>query len=59
MIMPQAIITIGVDPAIEFSPITLAWHGITIAIGIVVGGMVARHERAARDLRLSRWRGWL
>ncbi len=48
--MPVGIITIGLDPTIELGPITLAWHGITIAIGIVVGGMVARHEARRRQL---------
>ncbi len=27
-----AVITIGIDPTIEFGPVTLAWHGITIAL---------------------------
>ncbi len=45
-----AVITIGMDPTIELGPITLAWHGITIAIGIVVGSLVARHEARRRGL---------
>jgi hypothetical protein len=53
--MPPAIITIGVDPTIELGPITLAWHGITIAPESSSGAW----SRAAGDLRLSRWRGWL
>ena len=36
-----ASITIGIDPTIELGPITLAWHGLTIAIGIAIGGIVA------------------
>src|SRR6266540_2913366 len=34
--MPGALstITIGIDPTIEIGPLTLAWHGITIALGI-------------------------
>ncbi len=36
---------------IELGPITLAWHGITIAVGIIVGGVVA--ARHARELRLD------
>jgi hypothetical protein len=33
----SGVITIIFDPTIEVGPITLAWDGITIAIGIVVG----------------------
>lgn len=44
------VITIGMDPTIELGPITLAWHGITIAIGIVVGAAIARHETRRRGL---------
>jgi phosphatidylglycerol:prolipoprotein diacylglycerol transferase len=44
--MRLGVITIGIDPTIELGPITLAWHGITIALGIVIGGLVV-----ARDLR--------
>ncbi|MDQ3092636.1 MAG: prolipoprotein diacylglyceryl transferase [Actinomycetota bacterium] len=36
-----AIITIGIDPTIELGPVTLAWHGITIALGIMIGGVAA------------------
>ena len=44
-----AVITIGLDPNIHLGPVTLAWHGLTIAIGIVLGGVIAarlvrRHE---------------
>ena len=45
-----AVITIGMDPTIELGPLTLAWHGMTIAIGIVVGAVVARHETRRRGL---------
>ena len=34
-------ITIGIDPEIHLGPLTIAWHGLTIAIGIVVGGLIA------------------
>jgi phosphatidylglycerol---prolipoprotein diacylglyceryl transferase len=43
-------ITIGIDPTIEIGPVTLAWHGITIALGILIGGVVARGEARRRDL---------
>jgi phosphatidylglycerol---prolipoprotein diacylglyceryl transferase len=43
-------ITIGIDPTIHIGPVTLAWHGITIAIGILVGGIVAAFEARRRGL---------
>ncbi len=36
--MMLAAITIDLDPSIHLGPITLAWHGLTIAIGILVAG---------------------
>ena len=43
-------ITIGIDPTIELGPLTLAWHGITIAVGILIGGLVAGREARRRGL---------
>jgi len=37
----DAVITVGIDPDIHLGPITLAWHGITIALGILLGAVVA------------------
>ena len=51
-----SVIEIGIDPTIELGPITLAWHGITIAVGIVIGALAtARHarERGLDTERLS------
>ena len=48
--MQQATITVGIDPTIELGPVTLAWHGLTIAIGILVGGLVAAREARRRGL---------
>lgn len=50
--MPDALstITVGIDPTIDIGPVTLAWHGITIAIGILVGGIVAGFEARRRGL---------
>jgi phosphatidylglycerol:prolipoprotein diacylglycerol transferase len=45
-----ATITIGIDPTIELGPVTLAWHGLTIAIGILVGGLVAARDARRRGL---------
>lgn len=50
MISALSTITIGIDPTIELGPVTLAWHGITIALGILVGGLVAAREARRRGL---------
>ena len=36
-----AVITIGLDPELHLGPVTVAWHGLTIAIGVLVGGVIA------------------
>jgi phosphatidylglycerol:prolipoprotein diacylglycerol transferase len=46
----SAVITVGIDPMIHLGPVTLAWHGLTIAIGILIGGLMARAEMRARGL---------
>ncbi len=38
---PFAIITIRLAPEIHLGPVTLAWHGLTIALGILLGGLYA------------------
>ncbi len=45
-----AVITVGIDPTIEVGPVTVAWHGLTIAIGILVGGLAAGREARSRGL---------
>ena len=45
-----AYITIGIDPKIHLGPLTLAWHGLTIAIGILLGALLAGREARARGL---------
>ncbi len=45
-----AAITIGLDPTIEIGPLTLAWHGVTIALGILIGGLAAAAEARRRGL---------
>jgi phosphatidylglycerol:prolipoprotein diacylglycerol transferase len=45
-----AFITIGIDPTIELGPVTLAWHGLMIAVGIVVGGLVVALDAHRRGL---------
>jgi phosphatidylglycerol:prolipoprotein diacylglycerol transferase len=46
-----SVITIGIDPTIEVGPLTLAWHGITIAFAILIGGLAAGGEARRRGLR--------
>jgi phosphatidylglycerol:prolipoprotein diacylglycerol transferase len=43
-------ITIGIDPMIHVGPVTLAWHGITIALGILIGGLAAGYYARERGL---------
>jgi phosphatidylglycerol:prolipoprotein diacylglycerol transferase len=45
-----SVITIGVDPTIELGPLTLAWHGMTIGLGILVGALAAGVEARRRGL---------
>jgi phosphatidylglycerol:prolipoprotein diacylglycerol transferase len=45
-----ATITIGIDPLIRLGPVTIAWHGLTIALGVLVGGLVASREARRRSL---------
>ncbi|MDQ3631143.1 MAG: prolipoprotein diacylglyceryl transferase [Actinomycetota bacterium] len=45
-----AVITIGIPPEIHLGPLTLAWHGITIAVGILLGGLAASRWLRARGM---------
>lgn len=47
-------ITIGIDPTIELGPVTIAWHGLTIAIGIVIGGIAVAYDARRRGLEPDR-----
>jgi phosphatidylglycerol:prolipoprotein diacylglycerol transferase len=49
-----SVISIGIDPTIELGPITLAWHGLTIAVGILVGGLAAAYDARRRGLEPER-----
>lgn len=49
--MTPAVITIGIDPYIHLGPVRLAWHGLTIAIGVLAGGLLA--ARWLRERRLD------
>ncbi len=45
-----SVITVGIDPTVEVGPLTIAWHGTTIALGILIGGVVAGSEARNRGL---------
>jgi phosphatidylglycerol:prolipoprotein diacylglycerol transferase len=49
--MSLSVITIRLAPVIHLGPLTIAWHGLTIAIGIVIGALLA--GRLARSWGLS------
>lgn len=46
----MAVITINIAPEIQLGPLTLAWHGLTIALGIFIGALVAARWLRERDL---------
>jgi phosphatidylglycerol:prolipoprotein diacylglycerol transferase len=48
-----AVITIGIDPEIHLGPLTLSWHGLTIAIGILVGGLAAARYLREREMEVD------
>ena len=49
--MSVGTITINIDPFIHLGPLTIAWHGLTIAVGVLFGGLVV--GRAAREQELD------
>ena len=48
--MSFSVLTVGIDPMVNLGPVTVAWHGLTIAIGVLVGGLVAGREARVREL---------
>jgi phosphatidylglycerol:prolipoprotein diacylglycerol transferase len=44
-------ITIGFDAEFNLGPLTIAWHGLTIAVGLFVGGLAA--FRYSREIDLE------
>jgi phosphatidylglycerol---prolipoprotein diacylglyceryl transferase len=49
-----ATIIINVDPTIDIGPISLPWHGLTTALGIVIAAFLAYHVAGERGLRRER-----
>lgn len=45
-----SVITIGIDPDIHLGPVTVAWHSLTVVLGIVLGGVIAARWAARRGL---------
>ncbi|MGH2746048.1 MAG: prolipoprotein diacylglyceryl transferase [Thermoleophilaceae bacterium] len=50
MTVAPGVITIGIDPTIEIGPVTIAWHGLTIAVGILIGSLAAAYDARRRGL---------
>ena len=48
--LPNAVITINIDPELQLGPLTLAWHGLTIALGIGIGAFLAARWLRERDM---------
>jgi len=44
------VITINIAPEFHLGPLTVAWHGITIALGILIGAAAASRWLRERDL---------
>ena len=45
-----AVITIDLAPTFDIGPLTVAWHGLTIAIGVLVGALLAGRTLKKRGL---------
>jgi phosphatidylglycerol---prolipoprotein diacylglyceryl transferase len=45
-----SVITIDIPPTFHVGPLTFAWHGITIAVGIAIGGLAAVRYARQRGL---------
>lgn len=52
--MSIAAITIDVDPSIHVGPLSLPWHGLTTALGIVIAAALAYRIAGERDLERER-----
>lgn len=48
-----AVLTVDIDPALELGPLTLTWHGLGIASGLLLGMLIARRYAVSRGLDLE------
>jgi phosphatidylglycerol:prolipoprotein diacylglycerol transferase len=48
--IPPAVINIDINPTIELGPLTLSWHGLSIASGILLGSVLATAYARRREL---------
>jgi phosphatidylglycerol:prolipoprotein diacylglycerol transferase len=48
--MTSAVIRIGIDPMIDIGPLSVAWHGLTIVLGIMAGALMAARDARRRGL---------
>lgn len=48
--MDAGVITIELAPMFDVGPLTLSWHGLTIALGLVLGGWMAMRVARERNL---------
>lgn len=48
-----AVITIDIPPTFDIGPVTLAWHGLTIALGILIGALLAGRLARSRGLAVE------
>jgi phosphatidylglycerol:prolipoprotein diacylglycerol transferase len=49
-----AVVTIGIDPTLDIGPLSIAWHGLMTAVGIVVGSLLALRYARESGLRRDR-----
>jgi phosphatidylglycerol:prolipoprotein diacylglycerol transferase len=54
MFPPFAEITISMPPSLDLGPVTIAWHGLMIGLGILAGSLAARRYGAEAKLDLER-----
>ena len=54
--MTTAVITVGIDPTVEIGPVTVAWHGLTIAVGRFVEFFARSYSPdLALGLEVAQW----
>ncbi len=51
-------ITLGLAPKFHLGPLTLAWHGIMIAVGILLGSLFAARYITEKSLSTEPLRPW-